>query len=181
MDRDRGGLLHTHLRQQKRPKRISSKTAYRGSIPHRVSIDDRPALVEEKTRIGDGEVDLMMGGHGGGGRLTLVDRKIRFTRIQPVLSKHADHIAATNLPNTKESPRPYRPKCILPIRIVPGSADLTKTPMDYFASIYPRALTLRGSLKPTFDQQKTDLMIDLGNHWNFDHQTISFNTVNRKH
>ena len=93
MDRDRGGLLHTHLRQQKRPKRISSKTAYRGSIPHRVSIDDRPALVEEKTRIGDGEVDLMMGGHGGACPLTLVDRKIRFTRIQPVLSKHADHIA----------------------------------------------------------------------------------------
>jgi IS30 family transposase len=92
-DRDRGGRLHTHLRQQQHPKRISSKTAYKGSIPHRISIDDRPAIVDEKTRIDDGEVDLMMGGHGGGGLLTLVDRKIRFTRIEPVLSKQADYVA----------------------------------------------------------------------------------------
>jgi IS30 family transposase len=35
----------------------------------------------------------MMGGHGGGGLLTLVDRKTRFTRIEPVLSKQADHVA----------------------------------------------------------------------------------------
>ncbi len=35
----------------------------------------------------------MMGGHGGGGLLTLVDRKTRFTRIEPVLSQHADHVA----------------------------------------------------------------------------------------
>ena len=65
-DRDRGGRLHTHLRQQQPPKRVSSKTAYKGSIPHRVSIDDRPDIVDEKTRIGDWEVDLMMGRHGEG-------------------------------------------------------------------------------------------------------------------
>ena len=43
--------------------------------------------------MGDWEVDLMMGRHGGGGLLTLVDRKTRFTRMEPVLSKHADHVA----------------------------------------------------------------------------------------
>jgi IS30 family transposase len=93
MDRERGGRLHTHLRQHQKPKRVSSKAAYKGSIPHRVSIDDRPAIVDEKNRIGDWEVDLMMGGHGGGVLLTLVDRKTRFTHMEPVLSKHADHVA----------------------------------------------------------------------------------------
>jgi hypothetical protein len=63
---------------------------------------------------------------------------------------------------------------------VPGSAGVTKTPTDYYARISPRALALRGSLKLKFDQLKIDLMIDLGNHWNFEYQTISFNTVNRK-
>jgi IS30 family transposase len=77
MDRERGGRLHTHLHQHQQPKRISSKAAYKGSIPHRVFIDDCPAIVNEKTRIGDWEVDLMMGRHGGGGLLTLVDRKTR--------------------------------------------------------------------------------------------------------
>jgi IS30 family transposase len=52
-----------------------------------------PLSSMEKTRIGDWEVDLMMGGHGGGGLLTLLDRKTRFIRIEPVLSKHADHVA----------------------------------------------------------------------------------------
>ena len=81
------------LRQHQQPKRVSSKAAYKGSISHRVSIDDRPAIVDEKTRTGDWEVDLMMGRHGGGGLVTLVDRKNRFTRIEPVLSKQADHVA----------------------------------------------------------------------------------------
>ena len=35
----------------------------------------------------------MMGGHVGGGLLTLVERKSRFTRIEPVKTKHADHVA----------------------------------------------------------------------------------------
>ena len=35
----------------------------------------------------------MMGDHGGGGLLNLVDRKNLFTRIEPVLSKQADHVA----------------------------------------------------------------------------------------
>jgi transposase, IS30 family len=74
------------LRQHQQPKRVSSKTAYKGSIPHQGSIDDRLAIVDEKTRIGDWEVDLMMGRHGGGGLLTLVDRKTRFTRMETALS-----------------------------------------------------------------------------------------------
>ena len=35
----------------------------------------------------------MMGGHGGGASLTVVERKSRFTCIAPVASKHADHVA----------------------------------------------------------------------------------------
>jgi transposase, IS30 family len=81
------------LRQRLRPKRKQAKTPYKGSIAHRVSIEDRPTIVDEKTRLGDWEVDLMMGGHGGGGLLTLVERKSRFTRIERVVSKHADHVA----------------------------------------------------------------------------------------
>ena len=92
-DRQAGGLLHTALRHRLRSHRPSSPARYKGSIPNRVSIEGRPAIVEKKTRIGDWEVDLMMGGHGGGGLLTLVERKSRFTRSEPVKTKHADHVA----------------------------------------------------------------------------------------
>ena len=62
-------------------------------MAHRVSIAERPAIVDEKTRLGDWEFDLMMCGHRGGGLLTLVERKSRFTCIERVVSKHADHVA----------------------------------------------------------------------------------------
>jgi IS30 family transposase len=35
----------------------------------------------------------MMGGHGEGGLLALLDQKTRFIRIEPVFSKQADHVA----------------------------------------------------------------------------------------
>jgi len=94
-DRQAGGPLHRQLRHRLRPRRAQSTSSYKGSIPNRVSIDQRPALVEDKARIGDWEVDLMMGGQGGGALLTLVDRKSRWTRITRLLSKQADHVADT--------------------------------------------------------------------------------------
>ncbi len=92
-DRAAGGILHTQLRQRLRSKRVSAKKSYKGAIPNRISIDERPAVVAEKTRVGDWEVDLIMGGQGGGALLTVVERKSRFTRIALVESKHADHVA----------------------------------------------------------------------------------------
>jgi IS30 family transposase len=44
-ERAAGGTLHTQLRQQLRPKRVTSKMAYKGSIPNRISIDARPSIV----------------------------------------------------------------------------------------------------------------------------------------
>jgi hypothetical protein len=158
--------------------------------------------VDEKTRIGDGEVDLMMGGHGGVGLLTLVDRKTRFTRMEPVLSKHADHVAdviiralseikgqvhTLTMDNGNEFAQHKRvakallAKVYLPTHIVPGSAGPTKTPTGYYDRISLRALTLRRSLKLTFGGLQTDSMTDPEKHWNFDRQPMSFNTVNHKH
>jgi len=49
MDRNRGGSsIPTFV--SKKIKRISSKVVYKGSILHRVFIDDRPAIVDEKKR-----------------------------------------------------------------------------------------------------------------------------------
>jgi IS30 family transposase len=51
--RNRGGL-HRHLRGQKpRRKRYASGQERRGTFKNRVSIDDRPEIVEQKTHIGD--------------------------------------------------------------------------------------------------------------------------------
>ncbi len=61
----------------KRRKRLSGKDM-RGSIPNRHFIDERPAIVEEKTRIGDWEGDTVEGGGKKGYIATFVDRHTKY-------------------------------------------------------------------------------------------------------
>jgi IS30 family transposase len=71
-----------------------SGAAGRGLIPGRVSIHERPAIVESRRRFGDWEGDLVAAGKGGGAVATLVERKSRYLQAQRLAGKHADPAAA---------------------------------------------------------------------------------------
>jgi IS30 family transposase len=89
-DKLAGGALYKHLRHSgKRRKQYGSKDK-RGQIRNRVGIDDRPVIVDEKTRLGDWEIDTVIGKNHQGALVTLVDRVSKFTLIKKVASKHAD-------------------------------------------------------------------------------------------
>jgi len=97
-DRQLGGTLYQHLRhRQKKRKKRYGKLDARGQIKDRVSIDQRPAIVEEKNRIGDWEIDLVMGAKGQGALVSLVERRSRYTLLGKVTSKQADEVAATTV------------------------------------------------------------------------------------
>ena len=51
-DKRQGGDLHKHLRCQKKRRKRYGKQDRRGRIPNRISIDERPAIVANKSRIG---------------------------------------------------------------------------------------------------------------------------------
>jgi IS30 family transposase len=73
-----GGDLWRYLRCQKpRRKRYASGQERRGTIRNRVSIDERPEIVEQKTRIGDWEGDTVIGKHPQGVLVALAERKSR--------------------------------------------------------------------------------------------------------
>jgi len=93
-----GGTLYTHLRQchKQRKKKYGSKDK-RGQIRNRVSIDERPAIVAEKTRIGDWEIDTVIGQNHQGALVTIVDRVSKFTLIKKVDSKHAEVVTAATI------------------------------------------------------------------------------------
>jgi len=93
-----GGELYKHLRQsgKKRKKRLGS-TDKRGQIKNRVCIEKRPDIVEEKSRIGDWEIDTVIGKSHQGALVTIVDRKSKFTLIKKVDSKHADVVTAATI------------------------------------------------------------------------------------
>ncbi|MGZ4970570.1 MAG: IS30 family transposase, partial [Methylobacter sp.] len=90
-DKRNGGTLYQHLRHshKKRKKRYGSKDK-RGQIRNRISIDERPEIVAQKTRIGDWEIDTVIGKNHQGALVTIVDRVSKFTLIKKVASKHAE-------------------------------------------------------------------------------------------
>lgn len=97
-DKREGGDLHRHLRQahKKRRKKYGSKDK-RGQIAGRIGIAQRPPIVEEKTRLGDWEIDTVIGQNHKGALVTIVDRKSKFTLIKKVDSKHAEGVTAATI------------------------------------------------------------------------------------
>ena len=97
-DKRHGGTLYKHLRQsnKKRKKQYGSKDK-RGQIRNRVSIDERPVIVAEKIRIGDWEIDTVIGQNHQGALVTIVDRVSKFTLIKKVDSKHAEVVTAATI------------------------------------------------------------------------------------
>lgn len=94
-DKRAGGDLWLHLRCQKRSrKRYASGQERRGMLKNRVSIDDRPEIVDLKERIGDWEGDTVIGKNHKGAMVTLADRASRYALATMLPSKHADGVTA---------------------------------------------------------------------------------------
>jgi len=85
-----GDKLQQYLRHKNR-KYKSRKGIYelRGKIPKAKSIHLRSLVVENKERIGDFEVDTIIGKNHKEAIVTLVDRNSKFTLMQKVASKEA--------------------------------------------------------------------------------------------
>lgn len=90
-DKAAGGELYKHLRQspKKRRKRYGSGYSSRGQLKNRKSIDERPAIVDKKSRIGDWEIDTIIGKGHKGALVSIVERKSRYTLIGKVNSRDA--------------------------------------------------------------------------------------------
>lgn len=108
-DQKSGGDLHHFLRHPAKSYRDrSAGKERRGRIKNQVMIDQRPPIVEERTRIGDWEMDTVIGRPGGPVLVTMVERRSRFTLIRLVPSKEATVVTAAILEATK----PYRDKVL---------------------------------------------------------------------
>ncbi|MBR7227025.1 IS30-like element IS1655 family transposase, partial [Neisseria meningitidis] len=93
-DKSNGSTLWQHLRICSKPyrKRYGS-TWTRGKVPNRVGIENRPAIVDQKSRIGDWEADTIVGKGQKSALLTLVERVTRYTIICKLDSLKAEDTA----------------------------------------------------------------------------------------
>jgi IS30 family transposase len=89
-DKKQGGTLHTHLRNQgRRYRKRGAAKDKRGLIVGRVDIEKRPKIVEERSRFGDLEVDLIIGKNHKSAILTINDRASGMLKMRKVKSKEA--------------------------------------------------------------------------------------------
>lgn len=92
-DKVNGGDLHTHLRcKKKNRKRYGGGVRNFNNIRNRVSIEERPQVVDERSRFGDIEVDTVIGRQGGKVLVTLVERKSKLSLIGLSMNKTAEAV-----------------------------------------------------------------------------------------
>ena len=103
-DKRAGGLLWKNLRCQKLRKKRYGKADRRGTIPNRLSIEERPAIVETRRRIGDWEADTIIGKNHRHAIVSLVERKSGLTLIEKVERKTAQAVSRSMIGLLK----PYR-------------------------------------------------------------------------
>lgn len=88
--------MFRHLRQgHKRYRRGKKEKA--PVIKNAISIDERPEDVENRTRFGYWEIDTVLGKHGTGAIVTILERATRFYLIKKVASKSAADVTKATI------------------------------------------------------------------------------------
>lgn len=107
MDKRRGGTLYKSLRRQgKKYAKRGALNNSRSLIPNAVDISERPAIVEERSRFGDFEVDTIVGSTHRQHILTVVERKVGLLFMarlkRPTSQEAADMLISLLSPLAKE-------------------------------------------------------------------------------
>lgn len=93
-NKSHGGRLYKYLRHKNKKYHCRTKEyQQRGIIVDRVMIDKRPNIVDKKKRIGDLEIDTVIGKDHKGALVTVVDKRSKFTLIKKVQSKQAIEVS----------------------------------------------------------------------------------------
>jgi len=94
-DKKHGGRLYSHLRHQNKTYRKRYGTSHnRTGIPNRRDIAERPAVANQRERVGDWEADTIIGSRHQGAIVTLDERKTKLRLAAPLPAKRAVHVTA---------------------------------------------------------------------------------------
>lgn len=104
-DRNQGGQLFKKLRRNGKRKYNQKVAARKARLKDRVWIDDRPKIVDEKRRIGDWEIDTIVGAKHKGVLLSIVDRKSKFTVLQKLSGKTKKSVNYQTIRRLKKLPK----------------------------------------------------------------------------
>lgn len=80
-DKSQSGDLYTHRRCQKQRKKRYGSIDKRRQLKNRVGIDECPAVVDQRSRIGTWGIDTVIGLQGGSVWITAAERKTRLSIV----------------------------------------------------------------------------------------------------
>lgn len=108
-DWKKGGKLHLYLRgaRKKYRKRYGRKDS-RGRVSGKRSIQERPAIVEERARIGDWEIDTVLGNKTKPCIVTLVERKTGYLLIGKLEARTVEETNRATIALIREHPERFR-------------------------------------------------------------------------
>ncbi|MCL4159000.1 UNVERIFIED_CONTAM: hypothetical protein GTU68_007747 [Idotea baltica] len=92
-DKKQGGELYKNLRRKKKYRKRIGSQDNRGKIKNATSIKERPKEVDQRARVGDFEVDLVIGANHKSALVTINDLKTGFSKVRKVKSKNAKEVA----------------------------------------------------------------------------------------
>lgn len=87
-------LIQLLVRSKPKRSNAPKRKQYMGTIIDRVSIDDRPNEIENRSTIGHWESDLIIGKGQQSAVGTIVERKSRYTIIIPLKSRKSEHVVS---------------------------------------------------------------------------------------
>lgn len=104
-DKQKGGLLYLNLRHQNKKYRKRYGSPKRmGPIRNRRFIDERPQEINTKSRIGDWEIDTIIGKQQKQAVVSLVERYSKKTLLKKVSSRTAHSVASATIESLKLYP-----------------------------------------------------------------------------
>ena len=94
-DKRKGGSLYKQFRYHgKKYNKRSKGTSGRGCIPGRIDIDKRPPIAGKKLRLGDWELDTIIGAGQSGAIVSMVEKSSKFTILVLIAAKTAQEVEA---------------------------------------------------------------------------------------
>jgi len=148
-DKQSGGLLWKNLRCQKKRRKRYGKIERRGQIPNRLFIEDRPAIVDERKRIGDWEADTIIGKNHRQAIVSIVERKTGLTLIKKVERKTAKAVSQAMIHLLKPYKNKVRTITSDNGREFAGHEDIAKELKADFYFAHPYASWERGTNENT--------------------------------
>ena len=85
--------MYINLRRRHKYRKRINKYCSRKGWDTRRPISERPAIVDERSRIGDWEADTIIGRERKGGILSLVERRSRYCLLKKIPTKSAQTVA----------------------------------------------------------------------------------------